>query len=299
MEQHLLSHANNATGINDLARGSAEPGINTATESANVQSQFRMRMSGHARNLRGAMSRVGRHVVSMIQQFVDTPTAISIAGPNGLEWKTVDPTELVGEFDVVSTTNFSKSNPSMVRSDLIAVAPIVLADPAVNHVEFLTRLFEGFGFEHVERLVIQPPPPMRDPMLEEMALDMGIDVEPSPDEVVTGGVSQHLQVHLAKQQARLAPGAKQDGKAIQVAMHHIQKTMEMVQQAQQGPPPGSGAPPPGGPGKKPSGGPPDRKNATRLGQDAGSNGPPGQSPGPVGPPKRPSPQNPVPATATA
>lgn len=298
MEAHLISHADKATGLNDLAKGSAQGGINTATESANVQSQFRMRMSGRARNLRIVWSSLGSKVLSMLQQFIDAPTAIKVTSDEGaIEWKTVAPGDIAGRFRVVSTANFSKSNPAMVRQDLIAVAPMALASPIVNQPEFWKRIFKGFDFEHPEKLILPPPPPERDPLLEEMALEMGIDVDPSPMEVVTGGIQRHLAAHLAAQQQALSAGG--DPKAIQARMRHIEKTMQMGAQAQlqaqQGgnPPPGSGAPQP----KKPQGGDEARQGATRLGKAAGSDGPPGQSPGPQGPPRRPSPQHPEGAEA--
>lgn len=291
MNAELSAHADRATGLNGLSRGEAPSGANTATEFAGVQSEYRMRMSGHAREIRVSMSRLGRLLVSMIQQFVDAKTAVRIVGPDGLDWREVDPAELVGQFDVVSTANFAKTNPALRRNDLVALTPLVATHPLVDQSSWLKEVFAGFEIEHPERLIRQPPPPMRDPMLEQMALDMGIDVEPSPDEVTTGGINAHLQAHLAAMQVLSIDPTR--GAALAATRRHVEKTMQMAAVMQQqmgvnGPPPGAGGPPQGGKPDARAGANPERRNATRLGQAQGSDGPPGRSPGPAQPPGRPA-----------
>lgn len=334
MNNDLMAHADKATGLNDLSRGSAVPGVNTATEANGVQAQFRMRMSGHARELRVSMSRLGNLIVSMIQQFVDAPQAIKVTGQGGLDWQggpqttpqtgnpdtaqdpgeqpsqpgqppqtsssaqptpngaatwtTVSPSQLVGKFRVTSTVSFSKSNPSMIRQDLLAAAPIVSIDPMVNHHAWLMEFFKGFGFEHPERFVMPPPPPLRNPAWEQQCLDLGIDVDPSPDEIPTGMIDAHMQqYHLPALQAYMA-NPTLNPKGLAATLKHVQKTMGMASALQMGGPGGGAGGPPGtGSPKKPGQGNETRSGATRLGQASGSDGPPGASPGPSAPPGRP------------
>ena len=282
LEDHLTMHADRATGVNDIVRGQSPEGANTATEFAGLQSQVRMRLSQHVREIRVSMGRVGRLVLMMVQQFVDQPMAIRVLGAAGLDWVHVTADDVTGEFDVIPSANSTRSNPSLMRGDVVALMPHVLLHPeTVDQAKWWKHTLRVFEVPDAETMVHPPPPPPRDPVVEELALSLGAEVHPSPDE----NFMEHLQVHA---QAEMMEQGNPNPNPLAYAARkkHMEETLLMQQQvmaAHAGSVLGGAAPQQG----TPEGGSEARKGAQKLGAAQGSNGSGGKAPGPNGAPGRP------------
>ncbi len=277
LEQHLMVHADRATGVNDISRGESPSGANTATEFAGLQSQVRLRLSQHVREIRTSMGRIGRLVLMMTQQFVDQPLAIRIAGSAGLDWVHVSPDDVTGEYDVIPSANSTRSNPTLMRTDTVALLPHMLSHPEIVRQDKVWKhIFNVFEFPTPEEMVLPPPPPPRDPRVEEIALAQGSDVDPSPDE----NFDEHMRVHAMAEMAEQA-SPNPNPLAYAARKKHMEKTIMLQSQvlmAQMG----AAAAAPAGGGAGP-GGTEARREATSLGKGQGSDGPPGASPGPSAP----------------
>lgn len=279
----LVQFGDKATGVNDLARGFAQPGASTATEASLIDAQTAMRRVEHGNEWASAMKELLRRVLALIQTYTTEEVAIRIAGQSAFEWQTITPEDILGEFDVVPSVSFLKSNPALVRQDWLALLPNMLGHPLVKQQELLRRTLKVFDVEHPETLIMEPPPPPTDPEIEEIALRFGIDVDPSPEEDFVA----HLQAHAMHLQALMAEPVK-DPRAINAHQRHIQKTLQAQAELAMAVTAGAEGAVGGSPAKPGGGGSDVRRGATRLGQAQGSDGPPGRSPGPAQPPGRPA-----------
>lgn len=297
-EQHLLVHADKATGLNDLLRGFDSGGGGTATEASLLTSLTRQRQTAHVKEIRETMALLGRHWVSLCKQFLSTEQMIHVAGEDGMTWTTVDPKDILGEWDVVPSASFSRSNPGQLRNDLLALLPVVespMFAPFIKPGKLLQRVLQGFELERPAELMTTPPPAPMDPTIEAIALADGADfIRPSPTE----NFVQHLAQHQADL-AELKAEPVKNYEAIEATQSHINDTMLMMAElgASQAAFGGPGASPPAaapaGGGRpqasrqKPGQGGGDfGPGATRLGKAQGAYGPPGRSPGPAGAPRR-------------
>lgn len=280
LEDHLMLHADRSTGINDISRGMSPDGANTATEFAGLQSQVRIRLSQHVREIRTTLGRIGSMLLRLTQQFVTQDTVIRVTGKQGLDYVTVTPEDVIQEYDLVPSANSVRSNPGLLRSDVVALMEPMMTSPMVNQSAWLKHVLRVFEVPEPEEMIQDPPPPPRDPRVEERVLTLGIDVSPSPDE----DFEQHMLFHtMALQQT------DQNSPAYAARRKHIEQTLALqseVMAAQMG---GMGMGPAGQPGSampSPGGGSEARRGATMLGNAAGSVGPGGKSPGPAAPPNR-------------
>lgn len=284
LEDHLLMHADRATGVNDITRGQTPQGANTATEFAGLQSQVRIRLSQHVREIRHVLARIARLWFSDIQQFVTAELVIRVTGRRGLEFLDIKPEDLDGEFDFLPSANMTRSNPTILRQDVAALMPTVTTSPVVKQDKWMAHVFKVFEVENFEDMIQEPPPPPRDPEAEEQALELGVDIDPSPDE----DFAQHMLVHQAYL-SQTNPMA--NPLAYAARKKHFEKTLILqseVFQAQAGAPAQGAAgqqPAPGGAG----GGTEARQGATILSRAQGNQGVQGQkSPGPASAPGRPT-----------
>jgi hypothetical protein len=226
-EQHLIAHADKAVGVNDLLRGQDLSGTSTATEFAGMQNLTRQRQAAHIREANGVISRLGRLWLSMTQQFVSEEQIIRVAGKDGLDaYVQVTPEQVLGEYDVVPAASFIKSNPALLRADSIALTQAIGMHPLLRQDKWIKYMLKVHEVEHPDEFVLPPPEPARDPLREEMALNEGIQLDPSPMEEFL----QHLQVHQAQYLLLKAEGLNIP--AIHAHADHIQRTLQLMTQVQ-------------------------------------------------------------------
>lgn len=278
----LVRWGDRATGIGDLQRGLADTGVDTATEAAILDSNAITRKLSHVFEIRDVWQQVGRLLVQLNKQFFSEEKRIKVMGPEGSTWETITPEDIFGEFDVVPGASITRSDIVLQRRDWITHYDRFNGDPLTNQYELRRRYWAAFDQEHLDRLLQPPPPPPMDPMDEEMLLQHGLEVPPSPDE----DFAAHIQVHALALQALKASPIK-NTLAIAAHLKHLDETRQMLAMAQQQMAMGAATVAGGG---APSG--PEKSGATRdrpseLGKQQGSHGQDGESPGPRNPPGRP------------
>lgn len=285
LEDHLSAHADKTTGFNDVARGMSPEGANTATEFAGLQSQTRIRLSQHVREIRTTLGILVRFLVRLMQQFVTEDTVVRVLGDKGLDYATVSPRDIVLDFDYVPSANAVRSNPAMLRTDIAALLPIAIGNPMVKQDKLLRNAFRAFEFPNADEMIQEPPPPPRDPMAEEVALATGSPVMPSAAE----NFQQHLMVHeraLQEIMARQENGEAVDPLVLQAHREHIDATYALLSEALMAGAAGAFAGPQATPDPALGGGSESRRGATALGRAQGSFGGP-NGPGPAAAPGRP------------
>ena len=276
-DQSLNRDADEISGFSEQARGLSPSGVNTATEFSGLQANIATRSFMHVRRLRDFMALIGKMMVSLNQQFMTKEQIVTIVGENGLDYRRVEPWEIVGEVEVISTAATTNANPALRASQMLQATQIVM--PVLQNPQALTpmvarwirTLLETIEIEDVDRMIPKNVGKMRDAATENIALKMGVKLEPSEFD----NHAEHMQAHSVAAQEAEAEGI--DASEI---MAHIQKHTELAQTQGEAEAQQAGGAQAGGP---------ERQTATALGNAQGSGGIPGAAaPGPAAAPGRPA-----------
>lgn len=286
MDQHLQADAMRTTGYSDQSMGFSGSGVGTATESTILQNNAQTRTYMHVKRLQRTVGLIGKMLVSLNQQFMTEEQIVSVIGEDGLDYVKVEPWEIVGEVVVEATTKASRALPGQRAQQLIGAMQVFL--PMIQQggmtpmvARMLREVLKSIEVEDVDSLIPKDAGMGRDPLIENVALERGVEIAPSEFE----DFQSHMQAHasrLAELKADMA-----DPWIISSFERHIQATAQMAQQAgakqfPQGQAPGAGAQ-----GDQMGGGDEVRQQATGAGAAVGSQGVPGQAaPGPQAAPGR-------------
>lgn len=117
----------------------------TATEVQAQLNQASMRFTTKVQNLEDeGFSQLAQILYKMIQIFVDSPTAVRVIGPKGVEWKKYDPTSYIGEYEPrVVLDSTVKAEKAAVAQQMQVAAQFSLGNPLVNQAVFLRRMYEA------------------------------------------------------------------------------------------------------------------------------------------------------------
>lgn len=286
----LVGFGDRATGIGDLQRGLGDQGVDTATEASIVDSNAITRRLVHSEEIRDAWHEVGRQLVSHELQFFDEEQMLQVAGADGLSWtwEKITPEAIYGEFTVVPRMSMTRSDVVLQRRDWLGHIQAFNGDPLTNQYELRKRYWQAFDQDNLDALLQPPPTPPVPPEHEEILLNNGLEAPVSPDDDDLA----HIQTHgmgLMALKADPLPNTM----AISAHERHIAEHQKSMAEKAALLTMGAQATAAGGnePQGKKMGAPQAgkvRDKATTLGQNQGSDGPPGRSPGPSNPPGRPT-----------
>lgn len=292
-DQHLRKDADDTSGFTDQARGIAPANSPTATEFSGIQANIQNRLKIHVLRLRWFVEDLFGVLVKLNQQFYTNAQVISITGETGIEYRRVEPWEIVGDVLVQATMSPKYANQDMHAQRMMMLlqplAPILSGQVPLTPPlrRFLRSLLKTANVDDVDRILPSENETVRSPVAENAAMYRGVKLEPSVAEHMAGLGMSHINDHSTFLAAISEdPNVPESVKAIVTA--HLRAHMVLEQQmggAMQGagvPGQQQGAQPPG------AGGAPVREEATMLGNAAGAQGTPGRaSPGPAGVPGRP------------
>jgi hypothetical protein len=156
------------SGVNEYARGASPEIRRTATEAAMIQDAANARAADKLAVIEGAIARVGRKVMQLLQQYMTVEQTVRVNGPGGEAFFfSFDYSDIYGEFDFEVEAGSTQPNNEAFRQQqamslMNAVAPLVgvVIDPAAlaKHV-----LQNGFGIKNPEAFMVSAPAPMLGP----------------------------------------------------------------------------------------------------------------------------------------
>lgn len=283
-DQHFKRDADDTTGMTEQARGITPAGINTATEFSGLQANIKVRTFLHVERTNDTLERSAILLIDLIQQYMTQKRMISMIGEDGLFYKEVDPTQIVGDFTVRGLVSSSRMAPAMKIQQLISVTQVLVpllqqvgASPFMSR--YVRMLLKELEIEDVDRLIPKSPEKIRDPFSENVALRKGIKIDPSPYE----RHDLHIEAHSVEAQKveQLIAAGEADPAELDRLYEHIEATMRVAQEA-------AGSMMGTAPAAAPPGGSPERAEAGLEGTAAaGGNGVKGtSSPGPAAAPGR-------------
>jgi len=231
VDAHIKKDADDTSGFGEQMRGLAQPGVGTATEFKGIQQNIQNRAYMHVRRLQQTMSRVGTILVSLNQQFMTEAQVVKVTGQKGLDYVKVKPWELVGNVRVTCTADPNRASPEVDAQQLIGATQVILplltgqAGPAGFKIARL--VLEELGVQNVQELIPDMPERVRDPLMENVALEGGVKVTPHPRE----DFATHMQVHTQRAQELEVEGAPPA--ILDTFREHIEATAQAAAQAGQ------------------------------------------------------------------
>lgn len=145
-EVEVKADIQQTTGVSDFTRGvgSDSLGNDTATGISLIQEAGNSRFRLKLRNIEGAIQRMGKMMVSLNEQFVSEEKVIRIIGDNGVEWETLKPEDLRGNFDVVVEAGSTlPSNEAVNKKQVMDAYQLFAGDPEVNQTELKRMVIEA------------------------------------------------------------------------------------------------------------------------------------------------------------
>lgn len=282
-DQHFKKDADDTTGMTEQARGIMPSGVNTATAFSGLQANIKVRTFMQVERLNETLELSANLLIELLQQYMTKERVIQIIGEPGLNYKTIAPTDITGDFIVRGCVTAGRMAPAMKIQQLISLTQVIvpILQQAPNS-PFLTRwirmILTEAEVEEVDRLIPRNQDKMRDPWQENIALRRGVPLQPSPFDRHDLHIEAHSEEFKVVEQ--LVAEQQAEPEELTQLMAHMQLHMEMGQ-ALASPMAGT-APPQAAPG-----GGPERQEAQTLGAAQGSNGVKGKaSPGPAAPPGR-------------
>lgn len=282
LQAHIGADAELTTGFSKQSAGVASSQVGTATEAQALQQNLATRTIMHVIRLRETVTQIGQILVSLNQQFMTEEQIVAVVGEDGMDYHTVQPWQVVGQVHVQSVASATRANPAMRAQQLIGAMQVFLPilqqggmTPVIGRL--LRTLLKTIEVEDVDLIIPKAALTTRDPMVENVALETGVPVQPSEFE----DFATHMQTHATRRAELEAEGAPQsilgyfDQHMMATSAMAAQKGQQQAQQqAQQD---GLGGERPGG------------QQATGLGAAAGNQGVAGEaSPGPAAAPGRPA-----------
>jgi len=98
-------------------------------------------------------------LVSLNEQFIDEEKVLRISGDNGIQWETVKPADLRGNFDVVVQTGSTlPSNDAVNKKQTMELYQLFAGDPDVNQIELKKMVAGTFDNVDVAKLFPESEP---------------------------------------------------------------------------------------------------------------------------------------------
>ena len=140
----LKAVAQGATGVTDYLKGMNSPsmsdtatGISILTESAQARVNAKIMLMQKT-----ALAELAENIIKLDQQFIDKEKVIRVIGLQGLEWRDINPEEILGAYDFVPTGSLNAANKQLRTQQLTTLLGIVGKMPFLDP-RWLQVLFNG------------------------------------------------------------------------------------------------------------------------------------------------------------
>jgi hypothetical protein len=158
--QTVKADMNEISGISEYRRGAAPEGDRrTATEASLIESGAKQRSDDALRNVERFMSRVGRKLLQLLQQYMTEEFAMKISG-DGTEptdWQQITPEDIQGEFTItVEPESTAPINKEMEKRQALELYNLLRGDEFVNPIWLIEHLLIAFKITDVEKAFKAP-----------------------------------------------------------------------------------------------------------------------------------------------
>lgn len=147
----------NADGVYDYARGETTDRRETATTAAILSQAANERFNLKVKLIEDlGMRRLGMLLTQLNQQYIDTEKAIRILGKDGMDFYTLSPENIRGQFDIMplgSSVDPIINKENKLQS-YINLYTILKDSPYVNHPELIKKILEAADIKDLNRFIV-------------------------------------------------------------------------------------------------------------------------------------------------
>lgn len=196
-EQIIKQDIQFVSAVSEYSRGATPNRKDTATAVTTLQEASNIVFNYVTMNIElTGLLPIANAIKRMNQQYMTEEKMVRLfdIGQNGWNYKNVDPAEIQGDYDVVSTSpRFeAQQTKEAKRGQLLEMFNTFMANPAtaplINVVEFMQKIMETYEITDFQKLIQQPPPPMQvDPMT-------GQPIDPMQMQQMQGQPQQQEQI---------------------------------------------------------------------------------------------------------
>ena len=162
-ERILKEDMENVLGVPAVVRGAEPAGKQTATEvvTKNTSAGFRFDVKVMLYETL-CLKRLAYLMDCNNQQFIDQARLVRVYGPLGMEWKRIEPWEVIGEHDYAPAGSSvdPMANKEIRRQQLNELLNIVSSRPEIAQYvklpELIRMLFQSYDIRAVEKLLLSP-----------------------------------------------------------------------------------------------------------------------------------------------
>lgn len=147
----------NADGVYDYARGETTDRRETATTAALLSQAANERFNLKVKLIEDlGMRRLGVLLSQLNQQYIDTEKAIRILGQDGMDFYTLSPENIRGQFDIMPLGSSVEpiTNKENKLQSYINLYTILKDSPYVNHPEIIKKILEAADIKDLNRVII-------------------------------------------------------------------------------------------------------------------------------------------------
>lgn len=214
-KQEIKEEMRRATAADDIIQGAQAESRTTATEIQQVSSQAGARFQTKVINLESeGFAQLGSVLLKLSQIFCDSDTAVRIVGPDGVKFKTFDPTQYSGYYEPHVKLDSTVKRQEIERGQKDnQLYQLMINNPVVNQQEVIRLIGKNLGAtdEELKRLLTPPPPPPAPtgPQGEPLGPDGKPIVDPQ-QEALQAVVAAHQDHAAVQQQQQGIEAARQD-----------------------------------------------------------------------------------------
>jgi hypothetical protein len=159
-ESMIKQDIQDATGAQDVVMGTAstrETATTTMTKDNNASMRFRLSVSAIEKRL---LCGIARQMMQLNQQFIDAERVFRLTGGMQVNWKTLTPEEIQGEFDLIAAGSSVEpmANREAYKQRMVELYGVVAADPfmqqfPIKRRNLLKKILESFDIKDVEAIL--------------------------------------------------------------------------------------------------------------------------------------------------
>jgi hypothetical protein len=162
--QQIVTDLQMVSGLSDYQFGQMPDTRRLATEAMAVEGATNARASFKLSKVERTLAMTGRHLLQVMQAFMESERVARVAGPGGEMLFTFTPDDISGEFDLIVEAGSTQPKNDMIRRQeaitlFNTLAPYmgILIDPQALITYLLSQ---GYDIKNVDRFFAPPPPPV-------------------------------------------------------------------------------------------------------------------------------------------
>jgi len=144
----------------------------TATEAQIMEGRGQARKSQRSRQWEQYVVEIFAKLAQLCQQNMSEELAVQIAGPNGIEWMTVTPEEIQGEFYYdIEPGIMEYKNEALRKSQLLKFLELTNGDPHANRRALIMKVAQEFDLDPTEVVTPEEEMPQGEPAKPNLKFD--------------------------------------------------------------------------------------------------------------------------------